>query len=235
MADELREWKPRNRLANALAGGLKSVNAFAAKPFGYDNPPGEMLVNALALPQIASTLERYSYGQPLTNAGKANVPLIPSDTADALMAVAPAVAKWPRQAAGAALGLMGAADAGAVNKALVGGLPRNNMKSDALKGLISSQRYLDRDIVARKIMERNFDVTVTPEFLIDDEPVRAIQDGHHALEAAIRSGNRPNFIVNTASENDQIGLLDDGRIDDFLEAAYNDSPWYNYVTKRDLF
>lgn len=120
MADELREWKPRNRLANALAGGLKSVNAFAAKPFGYDNPPGEMLVNALALPQIASTLERYSYGQPLTNAGKANVPMLPSDTADALMAVAPAVAKWPKQAAGAALGLMGAgADAGATGRAML--------------------------------------------------------------------------------------------------------------------
>lgn len=89
MTDDLREWRPRNRLANALAGGIKSVNAFAAKPFGYSNPPGEMLVNALALPQIANTLERYSYGQPLTNAGKANVPLLPGDTADALMALAP--------------------------------------------------------------------------------------------------------------------------------------------------
>lgn len=234
MADELREWKPRNRLANALAGGLKSVNAFAAKPFGYENPPGEMLVNALALPQIANTLERYSYGQPITNAGKANVPMLPSDTADALMAAAPVVAKWPRQAAGAA-GLMASmTDAGA-NKALFGGLKRGDMRADYLKGLISSQRYIDRDRVAQKIINRDFDVTVTPEFLINGEPVRAIQDGHHSLEAAIRSGHKPRFIVNTASENDRIGLLEDGRIDDFLEAAYHDSPWYDYVTKRELF
>lgn len=112
---------------------------------------------------------------------------------------------------------------------------KNNLSAPYLKNLISSQRYLDRDIVAKKIKEGNFDVSVTPEFEIDGDIVRAIQDGHHALEAAIRSGNKPRFIENTASQSDRVQLLNDGNIDGYLEAAYHDSPWYNFATKRDLF
>lgn len=112
---------------------------------------------------------------------------------------------------------------------------KNDMNSKSLKNLISSQRYLDRDIVANKIREGKFDVHVTPEFELDGEKVRAIQDGHHALEAAIRSGNKPRFIENTVRDNDRIQLLRDGNVDGFLEAAYHDSPWYNFATKRDVF
>lgn len=113
--------------------------------------------------------------------------------------------------------------------------PKNNMDADELKNLISSQRYLDRDIVAKKIKEGNFKVTVTPEFELDGKKVRAIQDGHHALEAAIRSGNNPRFVVNTPAQNDRVQLLKDGNIDGFLEASYHDAPWYNFASKRDLF
>lgn len=113
--------------------------------------------------------------------------------------------------------------------------PKNNLKASDLQDLISSQRYLDRDIVAQKIRDGNFDVSVTPRFEIDGEQVRAIQDGHHALEAAIRSGNAPNFIENTVAQSDRVQLLKDGNIDGYLEAAYHDSPWYRFATKRDLF
>lgn len=116
-----------------------------------------------------------------------------------------------------------------------GKLPKNNMDAEYLKDLISSQRHLDRSRVAAKIKNRDFDVAVTPRFMLDGQKVRAIQDGHHALEAAIRSGNMPNFIENTAQQNDRIGLLTSGKIDDFLEAAYHDSPWYNFSNKRELF
>lgn len=112
---------------------------------------------------------------------------------------------------------------------------KKDLSAPHLKNLISSQRYLDRDIVAKKIREGKFDVSVTPEFVIDGEKVRAIQDGHHALEAAIRSGNKPNYIENTASQSDRAQLLKDGNVDGYLEAAYHDSPWYNFATKRDLF
>ena len=112
---------------------------------------------------------------------------------------------------------------------------KNNLSAPNLKNLISSQRYLDRDIVAKKIREGNFDVSVTPEFEIDGEMVRAIQDGHHALEAAIRSGNKPRFTENTAAQSDRVQLLKDGNVDEYLDAAYHDAPWYNFATKRDLF
>lgn len=113
--------------------------------------------------------------------------------------------------------------------------PKNDMSADYLKNLVSSQRYLDRDIVAKKIKSGDYSVRVTPEFEIDGEKVRAITDGHHALEASIRSGNTPKFIQDSTSKNDRIQLLKDGNVDAYLEAAYHDSPWYNFSTKRDLF
>jgi hypothetical protein len=116
-----------------------------------------------------------------------------------------------------------------------GPLRKNDMLRDDLQDLISSQRYLNRDIVAKKIKEGNFQVRVTPEFFVNGEKVRAITDGHHALEAAIRSGNRPKFTIDTAQTNDRIGLLNRGAIDDYLETSYHDSPWYRFATKDDLF
>lgn len=116
-----------------------------------------------------------------------------------------------------------------------GPLKKNDLSRNELQDLISSQRYLDRDIVAKKIRDGNFDVRVTPRFEIQGESVRAITDGHHALEAAIRSGNKPKFVTDTVRTNDRVGLLSQGAIDDYLEAAYHDSPWYRFATKVDLF
>lgn len=116
-----------------------------------------------------------------------------------------------------------------------GPLKKNDLSRNELQDLISSQRFLDRDIVAQKIRDGSFDVRVTPRFEVSGESVRAITDGHHALEAAIRSGNKPNFITDTVRTNDRVGLLNQGAIDDYLEAAYHDSPWYRFATKVDLF
>lgn len=112
---------------------------------------------------------------------------------------------------------------------------KNDMSSQYIQDLVSSQRFIDRDIVAKKIKSKDFDVKVTPYFEINGEEKRAIVDGHHALEAAIRSGNKPNFIEMTPSQDDRVMLLMDGKIDDYLESAYHDSPWYNFANKRDLF
>jgi hypothetical protein len=43
----------------------------------------------LGVPAVARTVERMSYGQPITNINKANVPLLPEDTAEAAMLVGP--------------------------------------------------------------------------------------------------------------------------------------------------
>ena len=112
---------------------------------------------------------------------------------------------------------------------------RNDMSQPYLQNLISSQRYIDRDIVAKKIKNKDFTVRVTPEFELDGSLVKAITDGHHALLAAIKSGNKPEILEETARSNDRIGLLENGKIDDYLEAGYNDAPWYSYATGRDIF
>lgn len=92
--------------------------------------------------------------------------------------------------------------------------------------LISSQKHLDEDIVARKMKEKDFKVSVSPPFTVDGETLSVINDGHHALEAANRAGVKPRIFVQSHRENDRIGLLNSGKIDDFLESSYVDSPWY---------
>ena len=89
---ELSQWTPQNPLAAMLGRGVNAIEQFARKPFGYDNPPGGMAADVLGLPAISRVLERYGYGQPLTNAGQANVPFLKPDTADAALAAAPMVA-----------------------------------------------------------------------------------------------------------------------------------------------
>lgn len=113
-----------NPLAGYAADALGALTGYASRPDptmpgGLANPALSTASNLIGLPAVQRTLDRYSYGQPLTNAGKANVPLIPKDTADAAMAVAPLAAKFPRATLGAALGLAGAgADAGAAERAM---------------------------------------------------------------------------------------------------------------------
>lgn len=57
---------PRNRFLGLLADAAQGVSDFAAKPFGYNNPPGELVAGFLGVPDIAKTLDRLSYGEPLT-------------------------------------------------------------------------------------------------------------------------------------------------------------------------
>ena len=57
---------PRNKLLGLLADAAQGVSDFAAKPFGYNNPPGELVAGLLGVPDIAKTLDRLSYGEPLT-------------------------------------------------------------------------------------------------------------------------------------------------------------------------
>jgi len=102
-------------------------------------------------------------------------------------------------------------------------------------GLISSQRYIDDGVVAKKIAAKDFDVQVSPEFIVDGEKLIAIVDGHHSLAAANNAGVRPRFIVQTARDNDTIGLINNGLIDDFLESSYVDSPWHYIENGKDVW
>ncbi len=92
--------------------------------------------------------------------------------------------------------------------------------------IISSQKYLDDAIVAQKLAAGDFLVTLSPEFEVDGETYQTIIDGHHSLAAARLAGVSPEFET-AGTENDNLIMLDNGRVDDFLEATYIDSDWYD--------
>ena len=75
--------QPRNAALGAIADFLKQTYS----PQRTQQMQGTM--EFLGVPATARTLERMSYGQPITNVNKANVPLLPDDTAEAAMLVAP--------------------------------------------------------------------------------------------------------------------------------------------------
>ena len=101
--------------------------------------------------------------------------------------------------------------------------------------IISSQRYIDDEIVAAKIADQDFEVQVSPEFTVDGMVVRVVTDGHHSLAAAMLAGVSPVFVEQDAGENDMIGLLGQGLVDDFLAMARIDSDYYNVETGQDIW
>ena len=112
---EMRATPRKNALMGYLADALTAVSDYTQRPderagFGdqYSNPPLAYGANMLGLPAIANTAQRLSYGEPLTT-GVGMATQMRPDTVGAAMAVAPVVAKWPKQALGAAGMLAGGA------------------------------------------------------------------------------------------------------------------------------
>ena len=64
--DYIRPTPMENPLLGLLAERLKQAQGFVAKPFGYSNPPAEMLMNLLGIPAVQQTMERKAYGEPMT-------------------------------------------------------------------------------------------------------------------------------------------------------------------------
>lgn len=102
MADNIQA-TPRNYLGGLLSDAYKWMQS----PQRTQQMQGFAgLLGTTGLPQ---TIERMAYGEPLTNIGRANVPLLKPETADALMTVAPMVGPAAR---GAEAGLLSAGRAG---------------------------------------------------------------------------------------------------------------------------
>ena len=101
--------------------------------------------------------------------------------------------------------------------------------------LISSQRYIDNDIVAGKIANEDFEVLVSPEFEIDGERYQVVLDGHHSYAAAVESGNDAVFEIATASTNDSIAVLENLGADDFLDVVHMGDDYYDIETGDDVF
>lgn len=96
MADNLRS-TPQSPALGALARLLRGTQEFAERPFGYPNPPVAMLSEAVGLPALQRTVERMSYGEPLTTGRGQTLQLRP-DTAESIAAVAPLAGPLARAA-----------------------------------------------------------------------------------------------------------------------------------------
>lgn len=98
--------------------------------------------------------------------------------------------------------------------------------------IISSQDYLDPDIVERKRRDKDFDVLLSPEFDYEGRTFRVVLDGHHSLEAARQSRRKPRFLIAKPNEIEGFGLTgngDDG-VAEFLQMHYNGNDWRNIAT-----
>ena len=108
---------PRNEffglLSDAMAGGLE----YMRDPQRTQQLQG--LAGLLESTGIPKTTERLAYGEPLTNIGRANVPLLKPETADALMTVAP-IAKTAAVMAGRTGRAVGRMAGEEINAAMMG-------------------------------------------------------------------------------------------------------------------
>jgi len=98
--------------------------------------------------------------------------------------------------------------------------------------VISSQDYLDPDIVERKRRDKDFDVLLSPEFDYEGRTFRVVLDGHHSLEASRQSRRKPRFLIAKPNEIEWFGLTgngDDG-VAEFLQMHYNGADWRNIAT-----
>ena len=98
--------------------------------------------------------------------------------------------------------------------------------------LISSQRYLNDEIVEAKRAAKDYEVMISPEFVFEGETYQIILDGHHSYAAAMADGVDPEYYEADASDHDAL-LLDDPH--DLLDATQIDSEYYNVETGIDLW
>ena len=85
--------------ATPQSSALGSIANFLKKSYSPERTQQmQGTMEFLGVPALARTVERMSYGEPITNVGKANVPMLPDDTAEAAMAVAPIVGPLGRVA-----------------------------------------------------------------------------------------------------------------------------------------
>jgi hypothetical protein len=101
--------------------------------------------------------------------------------------------------------------------------------------LITSQNYLDSDIVADKISEEDFEVQVSPAFDYDGGTFQVIIDGHHSYAAAKEAGVTPVIIELTAQDFDAICLLQGGDVEAFLAAADWGEGWIYAETSQPVW
>ena len=102
--DYIRPTPQQNPILGLLAERLKQAQGFAAKPFGYSNPPAEMLMSLLGIPAVQQTMERMAYGEPLTT-GQGMTTQVRPEVAEAALTVAPAAGLLAKATKGLPVGM----------------------------------------------------------------------------------------------------------------------------------
>lgn len=81
---------PKYSWLDKASQGVQAAHDFVSAPFGYENPPGEMVSKLLGVPAVAKTMENLAYGTPVTSGSGMTSNLRP-ETAEAALGVAPLV------------------------------------------------------------------------------------------------------------------------------------------------
>lgn len=117
----------RHPTLNAIANALGSADQFARAPFGYTNPPVEMLSDFLGIPALQRTLSRVANDQPLTEG--AGWTLKPRrDTSEALLAAGNLISPLSAIARGTGRGTLAGMNALMADAAPAGSIPIRRLK-----------------------------------------------------------------------------------------------------------
>jgi acetyl esterase/lipase len=101
--------------------------------------------------------------------------------------------------------------------------------------IITSQDYIDAEIVASKLAARDFAVFVSPAFEIEGERMCVLLDGHHSLAAALDAGVAPEITEYTAMDHDAVALIERGEIETFLEVVHMGADYRDAITGQDVW
>jgi hypothetical protein len=121
-----------------LADRLKQVQQFGAKPFGYNNPPVEMLMNLLGVPAVQQTMERMAYGEPLTTGSGMTTKPRP-EAIEAAMTLLPVVGSATQSAGKGAMAL-GRAGERYAEKVVPQIMERGGLPAEMLQGMAQNTR-----------------------------------------------------------------------------------------------
>jgi len=135
---ELRATPMSNPIMGLLADRLKQVQQFGAKPFGYENPPVEMLMNLLGVPAVQQTMERMAYGEPLTTGSGMTTKPRP-EAIEAAMVVAPVAGLLGRGAGKTAMAV-GRAGERYAEKVVPQIMERGGLPAEMLQGMAQNTR-----------------------------------------------------------------------------------------------
>lgn len=97
--------------------------------------------------------------------------------------------------------------------------------------IITSQDFLSDEIVEAKQAAKDYEVLVSPEFEFEGQTFRVLLDGHHSFAAALLDGVEPEMVEATAQVHDAVGLLQQGKVDLFLEVTHMGSDYRYAATK----